>query len=213
MENNTSKDIHHIEDKYMVRSTKGKIISTAVAVMSNHGRSGGSLREIAAVVGINPASIYNHFKSKEDILNEILDFQEETINSCLPDLDHLLKLCETEPPREVLINSNFAYPATLRETMERITVIATMEYRSSERCKEILVNCLLSLPDRFTKPMLERMIELERIQPMDVEGFLIILRNYIFSAATRSYSPLVVGLDEFLHGLKTLYTLVVPTGK
>ncbi|MFZ2538232.1 MAG: TetR/AcrR family transcriptional regulator, partial [Oscillospiraceae bacterium] len=55
-----------------VISTKGKIIFKSLNLFSQQGYEGVSMRDIAAAVGIKGASIYNHFKGKEDIFNAII---------------------------------------------------------------------------------------------------------------------------------------------
>lgn len=52
-------------------TTREKIIYESLRLFSNKGYDGVSMREIAAAVGIKGASIYNHFKGKEDIFNAI----------------------------------------------------------------------------------------------------------------------------------------------
>ena len=201
-----------IDDKYVIKSTKGRIVDIAVRLMSENGHSGASLRDIAAEVGINAASIYNHFKSKNEIIMEMLEFFEETQDMFMPDLYSLLDMCKTKPIKEILDQLNFYYHPSVQETMDRIMVIASMEYRSNERCKDFMRKRLLSLANSYTRPVLMKLIELERIEPIDVEGFIILLNNYCYSAATRNFSPLAVSMEEWLRGLDVLYTLVKPTG-
>lgn len=52
-------------------STREKIIFESLRLFSEKGYNGVSMREIASAVGIKGASIYNHFKSKETIFEEI----------------------------------------------------------------------------------------------------------------------------------------------
>lgn len=53
-------------------TTLDAIRSTAVDLFSTVGYAGASMRQIAAAVGIKPASLYNHYPSKEEILWEIV---------------------------------------------------------------------------------------------------------------------------------------------
>lgn len=52
--------------------TKGKIFHVAIELFAVNGYSATSLRDIAAAVGIQPASLYNHIESKEDLLFKII---------------------------------------------------------------------------------------------------------------------------------------------
>jgi len=53
-------------------SNREKILKTATQLFAERGFSAVSQREIAAAVGIKAASIYNHFPSKDAILEEII---------------------------------------------------------------------------------------------------------------------------------------------
>lgn len=55
-------------------NNKEKIFNVAVDLFSEHGYGGVSIRQIAREVGIKESSIYNHYKSKESILDAILEY-------------------------------------------------------------------------------------------------------------------------------------------
>lgn len=55
-------------------SNKEKIFNASIDLFSEYGYDGVSVRQIAREVGIRESSIYNHYKSKESILDEILDY-------------------------------------------------------------------------------------------------------------------------------------------
>lgn len=55
-------------------NTKQKIIETALTLFSEHGYDAVGVGEIAKAVGIKAPSLYNHFKSKKDIFNAIVEY-------------------------------------------------------------------------------------------------------------------------------------------
>ncbi|HOO75670.1 MAG TPA: TetR/AcrR family transcriptional regulator, partial [Tepiditoga sp.] len=72
--------------KYSENITKQKIFENSVILFSEKGFDSVSMREIADSVGIRASSIYNHFKSKENILDEIFNyFVSELYDNKFPD--------------------------------------------------------------------------------------------------------------------------------
>ncbi|WMM24924.1 TetR/AcrR family transcriptional regulator [Tissierella sp. MB52-C2] len=57
-----------------LKDTKEKIIAAAIEQFSSQGYDNTSIRKIADIVGIKGSSIYNHFNSKEEILEEIFKY-------------------------------------------------------------------------------------------------------------------------------------------
>ncbi|MBQ6100174.1 MAG: TetR/AcrR family transcriptional regulator [Methanobrevibacter sp.] len=55
-------------------NNKEKIFEKSIELFSQYGYDGVSIRQIAGEVGIKESSIYNHYSSKESILDEILDY-------------------------------------------------------------------------------------------------------------------------------------------
>jgi len=56
---------------------RDEIISTALQVFSEQGFQGGSMRDIAARVGLSQAGLLHHFKSKEELLLAVLQLRDE----------------------------------------------------------------------------------------------------------------------------------------
>ena len=57
-------------------STKDKILDAALTLFAENGYNGTSVGQIAKAVGIKAPSLYKHYKSKEDILNALIDSAE-----------------------------------------------------------------------------------------------------------------------------------------
>jgi AcrR family transcriptional regulator len=54
------------------RSTPDRILDAAEALFAERGFNGTSVRDIASSVGLNPASLYNHFANKEALYEAVL---------------------------------------------------------------------------------------------------------------------------------------------
>lgn len=57
----------------MIMTTKEKIKKAALSSFAQKGYEGATMQEIAEAVGINKASIYNHYKGKEDLFLAVYD--------------------------------------------------------------------------------------------------------------------------------------------
>ena len=48
---------------------RGRILDAALALMSESGSAGASMRQLAAACGLNVATLYHYFPSKADLLH------------------------------------------------------------------------------------------------------------------------------------------------
>jgi AcrR family transcriptional regulator len=75
-----------------------QIIDAATAVFAEYGYAGGSVRTIADRIGVSPASLLQHFGSKEGLLMAVLqDWDRQTVEARLTDvtgLDYFRRLPE-----------------------------------------------------------------------------------------------------------------------
>lgn len=74
-------------------NTKEKILSVALTLFSTKGYKAVSVRHIASDVGIKASSLYNHFESKQEILDELIKKNTKYIEDFLKDamdLDSLI---------------------------------------------------------------------------------------------------------------------------
>lgn len=76
-------------------STKNKILSTALKMISQNGYSGTSIRKIASEVGVRESAIYNHFSSKEEILKSIFENHSKSIAASELITEDLIELLGT----------------------------------------------------------------------------------------------------------------------
>jgi len=83
-----------------ISKTKDQIVAVAQKMFRKRGYAAASMREIAGEVGVEPASIYSHFKSKDDILkyicfkiaDEFFEAQEPVLNSVSNPVEKLKRM-------------------------------------------------------------------------------------------------------------------------
>lgn len=78
-----------------MQNTKQEILRVSLDLFSRHGYPGTSVRQIAGEVGISESAIYNHFKSKNEILKAIFeDFKPSKLNADIMTEELIEKLAD-----------------------------------------------------------------------------------------------------------------------
>ena len=199
-------------DKQENVGTKERILNAAILLFSDKGYSKVSVRDIAEEVGIKAASLYSHFRSKEEILHTLYDYFFQNQYKVRPNVDELVKLVETLHPLDVLRKVDFRYSKEIQENMDRIAVIGYMEWKTDKRSEEFVKKGLLDLTNDLIRPLLERMVELKKIEQMDIDAFICLISNLTFSSALRHYSPYPVSMEQWTPTLRLAFSLVKPIG-
>lgn len=70
-------------DETKAETSRRQVLSAAARLMRQQGYSATTLRQIADSVGLKAGSIYYHFDSKEQIIDEILDLGITTVHSAV----------------------------------------------------------------------------------------------------------------------------------
>ncbi len=130
----------------IMTGTKEKIFNISIDLFSEYGYDGVSIRQIAKEVGIKESSIYNHYKSKEAILDSILEFY---INEMTNDEIPLSKADEN-----LDVNFDYFYNAGLElymsklknPQMMKITRLILIESYHNEKINGFLKKAMLEGP-------------------------------------------------------------------
>ena len=192
--------------------TKRKVIEASIMLFSEKSCSTVSTRDIARAVDIKPASLYSHFSTKDDILRLIYVLYEENLEQSRPDLASLLIDAETGSPHDVLLRANVRFAHRIQETMDRITTIAAMESKLNRMSEDFLVKNIVRSSWDVMSALLARMIELKRIEWIDIDAFLTLHANFLYGVALRNFTRFPLIVEERDRSLALLFMLIRPTG-
>ena len=190
--------------------TKEKILRVAARLFSMSGYNKVTTRQIAAAIGINAASIYYHFKSKEEILESLYRFYADERLKYMPDLGELLLLAKDTPPHDVLMQSFFHYNEDIREFLDQIVATATLEIGTNKSSENFIRENIFESIANVHIPLIKHMEELGRIEPVDVDSYITVLCYYCFSAASLSKTVFGVGPDKYHVNLSYLLSMIKP---
>ena len=121
-------------------STRDKIFNEATKLFSQQGYYAVSIRNIAKEVGIKQSSIYNHFGSKEEILDQILtEFNDELSSREFPE-ELFAQLIRENSPEEVFRISSERYIQYWQdeERARRWFVVSMEQYRNKKAAQIII---------------------------------------------------------------------------
>lgn len=197
------------EYRFGMDGTKWRIFCCSVHYFAEYDYSSMSMRKIADEVGIKAASIYNHFASKDAILEQMYDCLVQALNAT-PTADELLPLVERLPPREVLQKTHHYFPAPLQGLLSKVILVCSKMMRSDQRADTLVNVMLIDRPRLVITALLRRMVDVGRIQPLDIDAFAELYINVYYGASQRMYSSHPVDDSVWRRSFAMLFELVQP---
>lgn len=175
-------------------NTKEKIIMVSLTLFSQKGYEGVSMRDIAADVGIKGASIYNHFKGKEEIFNAIIakmstryDNVAMSIHMPSGDEDIIAEFYSNITiDRLFEIASGMFTFFILDDFASKFRRMLTMEQYRNELAKNTLKKYFFDMPIQFQSQLFTKLIK---------KGVFHLYDSYIM--ALHFYAPIYLLLNEY----------------
>lgn len=138
-------------------STRERILDTATALFARDGLDGVSIRDITKSLGLNEASLYNHFASKQELLQAILQRLDDRL--LVPSFALLPPEAFSSPealdPAEFLIQGGRRFFARAgAETLMTWRILMSAQYRY-ESARDSVRLRLLEAPVPFFRQFVE----------------------------------------------------------
>ena len=191
-------------------STRDKIFHVALDLFYRSSYESVSMRDIAQAANVKIPTIYNHFESKEAILQSFYDFYKKHWSQAIPNIDKLLPLVGIKQPYELLTKVKYRFDPALQQTMGRIFCLAVRDI-NFKRSEEFIQVHVIDTVNQLLRPLLETMLAMGQIEPLDIDVFLCLVTNYAFSAAFLSDSTFHITQETWFAGLDMLYSIIKPT--
>lgn len=169
--------------------TKEKIFDCSLQLFADKGFENVSVRDIGSAVGIQASSIYNHFKSKEDVLTAIYDyFYENRNNTCLTPEEYM-HIVESGTAKEIVDVMNYGYDPPMR--MFHIVRLIFMRIYIDERAKELYQNNIVNEGAEYGAELLRHCVEYGRL-PKDTNPDFLALSFLTLRLFTATFSILEI---------------------
>ena len=147
------------------KSTKLDILNTAIDLFSKKGFSSVSIRDITRRVGIKESSLYNHYKSKDEILVTIFDLLESKFQKS-PELEERVKSINAEYEIGSIWMTHFEQfkKQLIAPQLQKLLKILIMEQFRNKRARKIILTHLIEEPVKFTEKILKKIFEAKHIK-------------------------------------------------
>ena len=149
--------------------TKTQIFNTALRLFAANGVENVSMREIAAAVGIKASSIYNHYATKEQIVEECYDFFLGNYDSNRLEKEQYRSVLLNGTREEVVLVTNNEFPKEILENMIYAMIILFsriyIDGKAIDRYTRQIDDSM-----RFLRELFETGIELGRFEEFNIRG-------------------------------------------
>ena len=123
-----------------IRSVRERILAAAVQLFAQYGYHAATMRDIARISGIQAASIYYHYPSKQALLVEIMDTHMRDLNA------NLQRIMQESLPVEQRLHEAIANHIRLHTTYKAEFFIIDTEIRALEEEQR---GAILTLRDQY----------------------------------------------------------------
>jgi len=153
-----------------MKNTKEVILFESILQFASKGYHGASIRDIAKAVGIKESSIYNHYKSKHNILEEILTYYLKAMKSALPDASIIDSMAEVEKdPVNFWLKVSALYIQALPPLMSDIGLLMANEIYLNDFVREFVQEHVFTVQKTMTIQSLMYMVSKGMIEACDYE--------------------------------------------
>lgn len=166
--------------------TSRQILDAGAELFAQNGYDGVSVREIAEKVGIKESSIYNHFKSKSEILETLYDEFIRLVPGTRPSEEEIDRMLLMMEPAEIFKNILFHVGKSVGGTLANTAMIINHEKFRSSKAADMYYRFVVNEPAEYYERLIDKMIARDMVRPVDAKMFAQ-QYNYISIALTKEY--------------------------
>lgn len=151
-------------------TTREKILETAIDLFSEKGFHDVSVRELTGAVGIKESSLYNHFSSKQKILDAIYDEILKKFGELTVPEEAMVSMIEKMSPEEFLVLSAQNFDQFMAEPrLRKIWRIISIERFRDERARDFFNRYMVDNALSYQAHVFKTMMDKGLIRRMDPE--------------------------------------------
>lgn len=156
---------------------KRRVFEKAVELFATNTYETVSMEDIATAVNRRKASIYNHFASKQAILDEMYRFFAMHIFDQRRSLEALKPIIESGTVLEMMCAMTFQFSARYLDIMSRILMVIHQRKYFDEKARKIAKELMLDEGIQYVEEAFGYAIETGRLAPFDTHWLAIVLND------------------------------------
>lgn len=195
---------------FMYTGTKAKIFDSALDLFVEKGFNNVGVKDIADAVKIRQSAIYNHFKSKQEILDTVYDFFCYYYQADRPDLEDLEDVLQKGSVLDILKAIRYDFDESYKEKLFKAILILFQEKFTNTKAREVVKKYVLDDGIKYVEDVLNRAVKLGRFPAFDVHAIAVLInavRLYVLHAWV--VDPSDEGKEALMQNDQTLYQYVV----
>ncbi|MFD2445316.1 TetR/AcrR family transcriptional regulator [Bacillus sp. CGMCC 1.16607] len=149
-------------------NTKDRILNASIDLISQKGFSGVSIREITRAVGIKESSLYNHFKTKDEILDVIFIQFIEEFSKTVPPVEMLDAILENLGLEQFFEKGFENFKKHIDQPLnEKYWRILYIEHYRCKKIRDIFLQDIIKFTLDFLEIVFEKLIAKKMIKPLE----------------------------------------------
>jgi AcrR family transcriptional regulator len=140
-------------------STKQKILNSATHLFAMKGYTETTVRELATEVGLKEASLYNHFPSKNAILESILKEYSQQIASSFFDQDNLYALKENPSADGILSFMKLSFSDDKAEYHLKMLYVILQEQHRNPTVRKFMSEEIILSTEQVLRTIIDKLKE------------------------------------------------------
>lgn len=150
--------------------TKKDIFYSSIKLFVQKGFDAVSIKNIAEDVGISQSAVYNHFQTKQEILDNIYDYYCYYFLLNRPSLEDIEPILKNGTLIDIMTCVLYEFDEDYRQELRDITKIILQRNSLEDRAKEITKTLMLDERIKFMEDVFNRAIEIGRLAPIDAHS-------------------------------------------
>lgn len=157
--------------------TKKKVFDSAVQLFMLKGYENVSIRDISDEVGIRQSAVYNHFKSKQEILDTMYGYCWHYLPKNRPCMEDVESILQNGSLTEIVACVWYAFDESYIQTLTNIIRIVYQRCFTDDNAKKIIKSLIVDEGIRFAEDVYNRAVEIGRLAPFDTHAMSVFVNS------------------------------------